>query len=379
MSWLKSSFAWVAVIGVICVVLALLPLFFASTYNAPLSLGESGVAAVQTVSVTHLETPETPKALYMTSCVAGTSSWRESLKKLIEETELNAVVIDIKDYSGNVSFKETSKCFVSDLKEFVEELHKSNIYVIGRISVFQDPLYTKLHPELAVKKRSDGGVWKDYKGLSFIDVGAKPYWDYIVKISEEAYTLGFDELNYDYVRYPSDGNMQDTSYTWTIGTSTKPEMLRSFFEYLHDSLEDTGVKTSVDLFGMTTTVESDMNIGQVLENALPYFDYVAPMVYPSHYPKTWNGFANPAEHPYEVVKIAMTRGKEREQKLNISNGLATSTPSKLRPWLQDFNLGATYGSDKVRAQIQATYDVGLDSWMIWNAGNKYTREALLPE
>ena len=258
-------------------------------------------------------------------------------------------------------------------------LHEADIYVIGRISVFQDPSYAKLFPALAVKKKSDGGVWKDYKGLSFIDVGAQPYWDYIVELSEQSYALGFDELNYDYVRYPSDGNMQDTSYTWTVGTTTKPEMLRSFFEYLHDNLKHTGVKLSVDLFGMTTTVESDMNIGQILENALPYFDYVSPMVYPSHYPPKWNGFANPAEHPYEVIKIAMGSGVKREQAWNVSNGLATSTPSKLRPWLQDFNLGATYGPDKVQAQIKATHDVGLTSWMLWNAGNKYTKEALLIE
>jgi hypothetical protein len=118
---------------------------------------------------------------------------------------------------------------------------------------------------------------------------------------------------------------------------------------------------------------------------LLYFDYISPMVYPSHYPKTWNGFPNPAEYPYEVVKIAMTKGMERERIWNISNGFfsvdldeaTTTPPSKLRPWLQDFHLGANYGADKVRAQIQATYDVGLTSWMIWNAGNKYTREALL--
>ena len=322
----------------------------------------------------------------MTSCVAGTPSWRESLKKLIETTELNAVVIDIKDYTGMISFPnsfpktDTSRgCLVSDMREYIQTLHASDIYVIGRISVFQDPSYTSLFPELAVKKKSDGSVWKDYKGLSFIDVGAKPYWDYIVDISEEAYALGFDELNYDYVRYPSDGNMQDTSYTWAVSTTTKPEMLKSFFEYLHDKMSGTGAKLSVDLFGMTTTVESDMNIGQVLENALPYFDYIAPMVYPSHYPKTWNGFANPADHPYEVIKIAMSKAVEREQKWFIASGIATSTPSKMRPWLQDFDLGATYGADKVRAQIQATYDSGLTSWMLWDAGNKYTKEALQSE
>jgi len=378
---LRVLFRGLGVVVIACTaiffIVFFLPTFFESTYSAPASLAE-GIQTITPPVVVHLETPEPLKAIYVTSCVAGTSTWRESLKKLIEDTELNAIVIDIKDSTGEVSFEPTSRCFVRDLKEFIKRLHDSEIYVIGRISVFQDPRYTKLHPELAVRKMSDGEVWKDYKGLSFIDVGATPYWDYIVDLSERSYALGFDELNYDYVRYPSDGNMQDTSYTWT-GTTTKPVMLRDFFKYLDESLADLDVKTSVDLFGMTTTVTTDMGIGQLLENALPYFDYVAPMVYPSHYPKTWNGFANPAELPYEVIKIAMTSGIKREQVLNISNGLATSTPSKLRPWLQDFNLGATYGPDKVQAQIKATYDVGLTSWMLWNAGNKYTSSALLPE
>ncbi len=380
MSWFKRSLLWIIGVGLLLfIIIVLLPFLFKSTYSSSLSLGESPVVTVQAPRVTHLETPEPLKAIYMTSCVAGTPSWRESLKKLIETTELNAVVIDIKDYTGDVSFREGAKCFVKDFREFINALHESNIYVIGRISVFQDPSYTKLFPELAVKSKKSGGVWKDYKDLSFIDVGAKPYWDYIVDLSEQSYALGFDELNYDYVRYPSDGDMQDTSYTWTIGTSTKPQMLKSFFEHLSNNLKSVGVITSVDLFGMTTTVESDMNIGQVLENALPYFDYIAPMVYPSHYPKTWNGFKNPAEHPYEVVKIAMSSAVKREVTWNIGEARASTTPSKLRPWLQDFNLGATYGSDKVKAQIQATYDVGLTSWMLWNAGNKYTKEALLPE
>lgn len=389
---LGGSLILAAISGVIVTLLIVFaPSFLKSTYHASSprdSLGEFWATSLssQIVPVIHLETPEPLKALYITSCVAGTPSWRESLKNLIDTTELNAIVIDVKDYTGVVSFPNdfpklntNNGCVVSDIREFVQILHKADIYVIGRISVFQDPSYAELFPALAVKKKSDGGVWKDYKNLSFIDVGAMPYWDYIVELSEEAYLLGFDELNYDYVRYPSDGDIGDTLYTWTLGTTTKPEMLRGFFEYLHDNLEHTGAKLSVDLFGMTTTVTNDMNIGQVLELALPYFDYVSPMVYPSHYPNAWNGFAKPAEHPYEVIKIAMARAREREQALNISNGLATSTPSKLRPWLQDFNLGAIYGSDKVRAQIQATYDVGLSSWMLWNAGNKYTKKALLPE
>lgn len=408
MFWFKKIFATIIAVGLVVLISSvLLPSLLESTYTAPISVQEqSQVASVQTILVNHLTTPEPLKAIHMTACVAGTLSWREDLKKLIRTTELNAVVIDIKDYTGVVSFplfhqgfedqisaSAQKGCVVSDMREFVRQLHDAGIYVIGRISVFQDPSYAKLFPELAVKNKNDGKIWTDYKGLSFIDAGAKPYWNYIVELSEKAYELGFDEINYDYVRYPSDGNMQNALYTWSISTSTnglsqtKSAMLENFFQYLHDNLENTGAKLSVDLFGMTTTVEHDMNIGQVLELALPYFDYVSPMVYPSHYPSTWNGFTNPAEHPYEVVKIALTRGLERERAWNISNGFfsidsngATTTPvSKLRPWLQDFNLGATYGPDKIRAQIQATYDAGLTSWMLWNAGNKYTAAALLLE
>lgn len=388
MSRLQKSLAWIAATGfILFFLIVFLPYFLESSYSTPSSLPEeSQVASIPVVLVIHLETPEPLKALYMTSCVAATPNWRDSLKELIETTELNAVVIDIKDYTGVVSFPNDFPksfggrgCVVSDMREFVQALHEANIYVIGRISVFQDPSYTKLFPELAVRKKSDGEVWKDYKGLSFIDVGAGPYWDYIVKLSEESYELGFDELNFDYVRYPSDGNTQDALYNWSVGTTTKQEMLGNFFEYLHDNLKGTGVKLSVDLFGMTTTVENDMGIGQILEGAFPYFDYISPMVYPSHYPSTWNGFANPAEYPYEVIKIAMARGVEREMAWRISQNLATTTPSKFRPWLQDFNLGATYDADKVRAQIQATYDVGLTSWMLWSAGNKYTISALFSE
>lgn len=371
-------------------VAAALPYFLESSYYADLARAgaANGTAPAEVRPVYHIPTPASVKALYMTACVSGTSSWRSELKSVIETTELNAVVIDIKDSTGTISYPTALEnggagCRVKDLQNYIMALHDSGIYVIGRISVFQDPVYAKAHPELAVKSFATGGVWKDRKGLSFVDVGAKPYWERVVAISKGAYEIGFDEINFDYVRYPSDGDMSDANYTWTTG-STKAAMLEEFFSYLYDNLKTPypkgqGPVISADLFGMTTTVPNDMGIGQVLENALPYFDYIAPMVYPSHYPATWQGFDNPAAFPYEVVKIAMTRGREREVAMNVARGLATSTPSKLRPWLQDFNLGAFYGPDKVEAQIKATYDSGLASWMIWDAGNTYTVAALKPE
>src|SRR3989338_6124835 len=172
----------------------------------------------------------------MTSCGAGTPTFRTELLQLVEETELNSLIIDIKDYSGFLSFipkDEALRVFVSprcvapDMKEFVKKLHDTGIYVIGRITVFQDPVFTKKHPELAVKKASDGSVWKDYKGLSFTDPGSKEVWDHHVAIAKEAYAIGFDELNFDYIRFPSDGPMSDIAFSWSVNRE-KSEVLQDF-------------------------------------------------------------------------------------------------------------------------------------------------------
>ncbi len=343
--------------------------------------------------IIHLKTPDQVKAVYMSACYASSPSLRSKLVKLIEETELNSIVIDIKDYTGTVSFKTGdseidslggSGCTVSDMQEFVKELHDKNIYVIGRVTVFQDPLYSKTHPELAVKKKSNTNVvWKDRKGLSFIDVGARPFWDYIIKIAKHSYAIGFDEINFDYIRFPSDGDMNDIAFTHT-GTTTKKEMLRQFFEYLDIEMKKEGITTSADLFGMTTTNTDDLNIGQILEYALMNFDYVAPMVYPSHYPPNFNGWKDPNKVSAELIKYVMSQGVARVDFLREE--IASSTPNssmldrvkreQLRPWLQDFDYPVAYTPAMVRGQIQSTYDVGLNSWMLWDPSNQYTRSAL---
>lgn len=254
-------------------------------------------------------------------------------------------------------------------------MHESDIYVIGRIAVFQDPYMTKVRPDLAVKRSSDGAVWRDRKGISWIDASAKEHWEYIATLAKDAYFQGFDEINFDYVRFPSDGNMSDIYYPHS-GTTTKPLVIENFFKYLDEELRDSGMKISADLFGMTTTNHDDLNIGQLLENAFPYFDYIAPMVYPSHYPSGFYGIKNVNAEPYNVVKISMGEAVKR---LETFNSTVASTTVQLRPWLQDNNYPVTYTPAMVRAQMQATYDVGLTSWMLWDAGNTYTRAALLPE
>ena len=340
---------------------------------------------------THLPTPEPLRAIYMTSWVAGTPDWRTKLANFIDRTELNAVVIDVKDYTGRVAFETNNrtiqelgaiKNLIPDLREFIDELHSKNIYAIARISVFQDPWFVSRHPEFAVKTKS-GAVWKDYKGIPWVDPGAREFWNYIVVLAQESERAGFDELNFDYIRFPSDGNMRDIAFPYA-STTPPADAMETFFAYLRSALDrgfaksrpiregviyvPTPVPLSADLFGMVTVNTDDLNIGQVLERAAPYFDYIAPMVYPSHYPKTYKGFSNPALHPYEIIYDAMTTASRRLT-------AASSTPSKLRPWLQDFDLGADYDAAMVQKEMQAVYDAGLTSWMAWDAANRYTQDA----
>lgn len=344
--------------------------------------------------VTHVPTPEPVKAAYMTSCIASGKSLRAPLVKFVDETELNALVIDIKDFSGMISFDagdpefvlNSKGCHVTDMKEFIGELHKKNIYVIGRVTVMQDSVYPKSHPDAAVKRKSDGSIWKDKKGLMFIDPGATEYWSHMVALGKASHDIGFDEINYDYVRFPSDGNMTDIKFART-GSTTKAEQMKKFYTYLGREMKKAGVTISADIFGMTTTNTDDLNIGQVLENALPNFDYVAPMVYPSHYPPGFNGWKDPNQHPYDVIKLSMTRAFERANELEAKEAgfvKSTSTPTftptgkyanRLRPWIQDFDYGKDYTEEDVRAQKKAVYDSGLTSWMSWDPSNKYTHSA----
>lgn len=373
--------------------------------------------------VMHMTTPEAVKAIYLSQCVAGTPSFRDSLIKLIDETELNAVVIDIRDYTGKISFPTdnpalsdavSKSCGAPDMQAFVELLHKKGIYVIGRITTFQNPYWTSIHPEHAVQKKS-GGVWKDYKGLAFVDVGAKPYWSNVVELAKESYALGFDELNFDYIRFPSDGPMSEADYTYDVG-KTKEQALEEFYQYLSAELKSTGAVLSADLFGFVSSNKGDLGIGQVLERALPYFDYISPMVYPSHYPSGFNGYKNVNDHPYDVVKYEMDYAVARTVASTTTIGTLAEVPimrevivpagldsagslrattttlvptgeykkavysaHKIRPWLQSFDYPVAYTPAMVEAQIKATADAGLDSWIFWDAANKYTslRKVLL--
>jgi hypothetical protein len=331
--------------------------------------------------VVHLSTPDPLKGLYMTSWVAGTSKLRDRIIGLADKTEINAIVVDLKDYSGHIAYPVDDSDLraigsvekrIPNLKNLTSLLHSKGIYVIGRVACFQDPYFVKLHPEYAMKKDTDRSeVWTDHKGLTWLDAGEQPVWDYLIAISKDAYAQGVDEIQFDYTRFPSDGDMKNIFYPISQDKK-RADVINDFWAYLNKNLHGTGPVISVDLFGLVTTANDDLGIGQFFENALTNFDYVSPMVYPSHFAAGWHNFKDPQAHPYEVIKISMDTAVARAKVIN-------EPASKVRPWLQDFGLyGVTYGPKEVRAQIQATNDAGLSSWMLWDASNNFTPEALLP-
>lgn len=314
------------------------------------------------------------KGLYLTAYSAGSSKKVEEIIDLINRTELNAVVIDIKDYTGKVLYDSAIPLVnelalederISDVRELIATLHNNDIYVIARQTVFQDPVLAEKKPEWAYRDK-DGGVWRDYKGLSWVDPTIRAVWDYNISIAREAVRFGFDEINFDYVRFPSDGNM-DALQDNNSGLE-KYEVMASFYDYLDKKLGGYPINLSLDFFGfvMEKNGTDDMRIGQRLEDALDKVDGIYPMVYPSHYPPGHIGLSNPAEYPGLVIKNGMEKGAHR----------FAGKKAVLRPWLQAFNLGAIYDAGKIRAQIDVTEAYTDAGWLLWNAANRYSEAGL---
>lgn len=376
----------------------------ASSYGMPvLSVTYTGEATSTPAIVTppkptsaHVARPEPMRAIYMSQCVVGTPTFRDSLVEFIDSSEINSVVIDIRDYTGGIAFPTdhpllkdmaSTECGARDMQAFIKRLHDKNIFVIGRITTFQNPLYTKLHPEEAVQKVG-GGVWKDRKGLAFVDVGSRPYWETVVALAKESYDIGFDEINFDYIRFPSDGNMAEALYSHSVELGkSKPQALEEFYQYLAEELNGTGAILSADLFGYVTVHEDDLGIGQILERALPYFDYIYPMTYPSHYNKGFAGLQDVNSDVYKVIYRSLAPAEERAHATTttlasfVYSPIASTSPQlyakpvyrgKIVPWLQDFDYPVEYTPAMVQAQITAAHDAGIDSYLFWDAGNKYS-------
>lgn len=346
----------------------------------------------QTTAQVH-SVPRQVRAIYLTSWSAGTPSRISQTIDLIKTTELNGIVIDLKDYTGKVVFPTSNPLItkigsqerrIGDLTQLVERLHREGIYVIARFAVFQDQHLIAVRPDLAVRD-SAGRIWRDRKGLGWVDPASRDVWSYVVEIAREAARAGVDELNFDYVRFPSDGNLSQLQYPiYHEQAESRRDVIRRFFEFLSTELRPTGKVLSVDLFGLATVKNDDLGIGQVIEDAFLYFDFISPMVYPSHYARGFLQFTNPAAHPYEVVRYSLERAAVRRAEFAHllasftvgSNGDAEPSPvgklARFRPWLQAFDLGAPYPPAVIRRQIAAVYNVGLDSgWYLWSPSNRY--------
>src|SRR3989344_5270997 len=360
----------------------------------------------------------------------GSTKIRDKVKELIRTTELNGVVIDVKEVDG---------LFLGEnMKKTVKDFHDQGVWVIARLVVFRDLGGIKAH-SVSYLKLKDGTIWKDNRGGAWLDPADPRAWAYIADVAKRSIDQGFDEIQFDYIRFPSDGDLSKAAYPVYDYKTPRYVYMKKFFTYLNKELKahKPDIIISADLFGYVATASSDLSIGQRLADIGDSFDYISFMVYPSHYYAGFEMSADPARalpyikypykssnikevvsnHPYEVVYRSLLRARDFLDG-KISNGtknlkvsqstttaavststnilltgsnVASTTPSlrisraRFRPWLQDFNLGADtkrgifYDAEKVRAQIKAAEDSGSSGWLLWNASNIYTESALRKE
>ncbi len=319
------------------------------------------------------------KGIYLTSTSASNPAKLKELMDLVERTELNAMVVNVKDDWGNITFDWDHSIAraagsvhseLGDLRSFTTQLREKGIYSIARVVTFKDAYVPKARTDLAVARVS-GGIWRDYNGVPWLNPYSRGAWDYIVAIARAAALGGFDEIQFDYVRFPTDGDLEAIVYPGKDNRK-REQVIADFLAYARKELRPFGVWVSADVFGLVTSASDDMGIGQRLEEISGGVDYISPMVYPSHYTPGNLGVPNPNAMPYETVHRSMLDARERLVKIGRSDQVS------IRPWLQDFSWGYPYGPAEVRAQIQATYDAGYKEWLLWNAANVYSEAALKP-
>jgi hypothetical protein len=319
------------------------------------------------------------RAIYASAATAGKPVLLNPLIDLIDRTELNAVVVDLKDSSGQVYFDTTVSLAhdidvvqpAFDVKPLLDLLHQHHIYAIARIVVFEDPVLAEARPDWAIHDSASGDLWRTWNGLAWVNAHRPEIWDYDIALAREAANLGFDEIQLDYIRFPSDGLLGRAEYGVPHDDATRPAAIRTFLTKAHDALLPTGAYLSADVFGLTMWDTGDAGSGQRLEDVIHEVDFVCPMIYPSHFSAGSLGFDIPNDHPYDVILMSVQNSAQR-----IPHDAA-----KIRPWLQDFTLGEAipYGDIEVQKQIQASDEAGTSGWMLWNAANAYHAGALRPQ
>jgi hypothetical protein len=332
-------------------------------------------------AATRFPPPTHVRGIYLNAWTAGSVGRRGRLFDLVRRTELNTVVIDIKDATGYVSHRSqvplarevgaTGEIRIKDLPALLDQLEAAGIYPIARIVVAKDPLLAEGRPELAIQD-SSGGVWLDQNEVKWLNLHHPEVWDYHIQLALEVARAGFPEIQWDYVRFPDapEAFLSRAVFPEARGRS-KAQAVRGFLGRSRELLAAEGFRVTADVFGVTTSYSRDVGIGQLWESFIDQVDVALPMVYPSHYWTGSYGYKKPNAYPYEIVRRALRDAMRRSA--------AVEGAGATRPWLQDFTLGEpAYGPPEVRAQIQATYDAGIQEWILWNPGSRYTEAALIP-
>ena len=319
------------------------------------------------------------KAIYAGAYTLSDDAEVERLIELIDETELNAIVLDIKEdvifYDSQVPFFQDIEGMIAptyDVQGLVAELRERDIYTIARMVIFKDPLVAESRPDLAVLDDNTGGLWEG-AGVAWVNAFNEELWDANIELALEATTMGFDEIQYDYVRFPSDGPLAVADFGLVYTEEARVGAITEFMRRSYDAIRPTGAKFAADLFGIIGLKPDDQGIGQQLTALAPHMDYICLMIYPSHYIEgnIVNAPGHPNDYPYETILESLERAQEQ---------LPEESRLKMRPWLQDFSLPgmSEYGPDEVAAQIQAAEDFGASGWILWDPSNVYTDAALDP-
>jgi hypothetical protein len=318
------------------------------------------------------------RSIYVSAAALADEAKFNELLDLVERTELNSMVVDIKDSTGLIFYDTEVELAheidavrpLYDVQEVLDQLHERGIYVIARQVIFEDPALAEARNEFAIQN-SEGGLWRTWNDIAWLSAYEEEVWDYNIELMLEAVELGFDEIQLDYMRFPSDGPLDQADYgIEEHNEETRVAAITGFLERSHEAIMPTRAYLGGDIFGLALWELGDGGIGQNLEAITPYLDYIKPMIYPSHFYPGSMGFDIPNDHPYEVILYSLENAAQR----------IPDDVDKLRPWLQDFSHGEgrEYGPDEVRLQIDASDDFGATGWMLWSASNNYQEDALEP-
>ncbi|HET9926910.1 MAG TPA: putative glycoside hydrolase [Methylomirabilota bacterium] len=339
--------------------------------------------SAETPNITVKLVPHAVRAAYLTYYGVADRGIRQRVLDLVARTELNAIVIDIKGDRGLIPYRTSVQAaldagaqgpvIIKEFDEWLASWKAQGIYTIARIVAFKDNVRANTRPDLAIIDTRTGKPWIDRENLAWVDPFREENWDYLIAVAKEAALKGFDEIQFDYVRFPTDGKLAAARYSQPNNPTTRLPAITGFLAKARRELGPTGVFLAADIFGYTAFNTNDTDIGQRIEEMSVSLDYICPMVYPSGYHLGIPGVRNPVQNPYEIVKESVRLTRQRSQ----------NPAALVRPWLQDFKDYAfdkrIFGTGEVKAQIRGADDGGAAGWMLWNPKNDYTGAALRPK